>query len=413
MKVAVVGLGMEGRMAVHSLLEYGHQVYASDLSKDIDISADGFDNRFEIDLGSHNWDKINQADAVVLSPSLWRSDMLSKIESDNKIFSNVFNSHCGLFTIGVTGTNGKTTTASMIRDILEKSGCKVLIGGNAGGGFEGYTRLMLETSKNNYDYLIVEVCDMTLDFCADNFDFDLIVVTNLGSDHINVHKTMDHYQQSVREFISGKTAVLNKNDALLSTLEADTLKSYFFNSYPGELSLIGEFNRQNAAAAAKVAKILNLAERTVKDTLASFEGIEGRITQLDLDGSKVVIGKTDNVSAINALFKEIKFDLIIMGTPRKQEYWRFDIFNEVAKSNPEYVGLFPGLENTTIPAREELRRNGFNGEIKIFDNISEVVEFILSHYKTYKTILIGGNGQDKIMEIKNSLSKDLKELKNG
>jgi len=410
MKVAVVGLGMEGKLAVNSLLEYGLKVYASDLNTDLDISLDDFENRYEIDLGPHNWEKINQADAVVISPSLWKPWILDKIESDAKIFSNVFNKHREIFTIGVTGTNGKTTTALMISDILENSGYKVLVGGNAGGGFEGYTKLMLKASKDDYDYLIVEVCDMTLDFCAYNFNFDLMVVTNLGFDHINVHKTMSQYQENMREFLNDKTAVLNKNDEFLSTLKSDTLKSYFFNNYSGELNLIGEFNRQNAAAAAKVAEILNISDAIVKESLASFKGVEGRIAILNLDGSKIVIGKTDNVSAVNALFKEIKFDLTILGTPRKQEYWRFNIFSQVANTNPEYIGLFPGLDNTTIQAREELRNKGFNGEIKIFDNVSEVVEFILSNHKIYKTIFIGGNGQDKIIEIKNSLKRDLKEL---
>ena len=409
MKVAVVGLGMEGKMAINSLLEYGHQVYASDINIHLDISMDDFENRYEIDLGPHNWDKINQADAVVLSPSLWRPGILENIQSDTKIFSNIFNKHRELFTIGVTGTNGKTTTALMINDILEKSGHKVLIGGNAGGGFDGYTKLMLEASKNNYNYLIVEVCDMTLDFCDYNFDFDLMVVTNLGVDHVNVHKTMTQYQESVREFLNDKTAVLNKNDVFLSTLGVDTLKSCFFNTYTGDLDLMAKFNRENAAAAAKVAEILNIPEATIKESLASFKGAEGRITQLNLDGSKVVVGKTDNASAITALFQEMKFDLTILGTPRKQEYWRFDIFREVANSNPEYVGLFPGLDNTTIQAREELRKNGFNGEIKIFNNVFSIVEFILSHYKNYKTIFIGGNGQDKITEIKNSLKRYHKE----
>jgi UDP-N-acetylmuramoylalanine--D-glutamate ligase len=296
----------------------------------------------------------------------------------------------------------------MINHILEKSGYKVLMGGNAGGGFEGYTRLILEASKNNYDYLIVEVCDMTLDFCAYNFDFNLIVVTNLGFDHINVHKTMTQYQNSMREFIRNKTAMLNLNDPISSTLPDDPSKSHFFNIYTGKLDLIGKFNRQNAAAAAKVAEILSIPEKTVKESLSSFKNIEGRITEFKLNGSKLVIGKTDNVSAITPILDEFKFDLIILGTPRKKEYWRFDIFREVADSNPEYIGLFPGLENTIISAREELRKNGFNGEIKIFNNVNEVVEFILNHYQIYKTIFIGGNGQDKISEIKKSLPDNLK-----
>ncbi len=402
MKVAVVGLGMEGRLALHSLLEYGHQVYASDLKEDLNVSVDNLEGRFEIELGRHDWEKINDADAVVISPSLWKTEILKKITSPDKIFSKVFSKHRDIFTIGVTGTNGKTTTAFMIKEILENSGFKVLIGGNAGGGFDGYTKLMLEASENDYDYLIVEVCDMTLDFSRDNFEFDLLAVTNLGWDHINVHHTMEQYQESVLNFLKNKPAVLNKDDELLSSLRGNP---HFFDTYPGELNLIGKYNRQNAAAACKVTEILNIPKKEIYESLASFKPVYGRITELNLEDTRIIIGKTDNVSAIHAVFQDPDFDLIILGTPRQEEYWRFDIFKEVAKFNPQIIGLFPGLDNTTIQAEEILKKFGYEGEIKIFEDIPEIVGFISTHHEKYKAIFIGGNGQNKIMEIKRNLDE--------
>ena len=408
MKVAVVGLGMEGNHALHSLLEFGHQVYASDVNEDLNIYVDNFDGRLKVELGRHDWEKINSADAVVVSPSLWKRDIIEKITSKNKIFSKVFPKHRDIFTIGVTGTNGKTTTAFMIRDILKNSGHKVLIGGNAGGGFDGYTRLMLEVTREDYDYLIVEVCDMTLDFSRDNFDFDLVVVTNLGWDHMNVHRTMKQYQKSMYDFIKDKRAVLNKNDELLSSFGDKPFngdKPCFFDIYTGGLNLIGKYNRQNAAAACKVAEILDIPEKKIKGSLASFKPVGGRITELSMDGSRIIIGKTDNVSAVSAVFGETEFDLVILGTPREGEYWRFDIFTEVANFNPQYIILFPGLDDTTSQAKEILRKNDYKGKIKISGDISEITEFISTHHRNYKTIFIGGNGQDKITEIKGVLEE--------
>ncbi len=394
---------MEGNHALHSLLDFGHQVYASDLNEDLNISVDNFDGEFEIELGRHNWEKINSADAVVVSPSLWKKNILKKVTSENKIFSKVLGKHRDIFTIGVTGTNGKTTTAFMIKEILENSGFKVLIGGNAGGGFEGYTRLMLEVTKEDYDYLIVEVCDMTLDFSRDNFDFDLVVVTNLGWDHINVHHTMEQYQESMYDFIKDKSTVLNKNDELLSSLGYKPFsgdKPHFFDTYGGKLNLIGKYNRQNAAAACKVAEILGIPEEKIYESLSSFKPIDGRIKELKLGDSRIIIGKTDNVSAVAAVLGETKFDLAILGTPREGEHWRFDIFKEVANFNPQHIVLFPGLDDTTSQAEEILRKNGYEGKIKIFEDISEITGFLSTHHIKYKTIFIGGNGQDKITEIK-------------
>ncbi len=401
MKVAVIGLGVEGKKALHSLLNHGYQVYASDLNEKLIIESDHY---FELELGNHDWDKINSADAVILSPSLWNIEVFKELKSNNKLFTDVINNHKSIFTIGVTGTNGKTTTCFMIKEILQNNGFKILIGGNAGGGFEGYTELILEASQKNYDMIIVEVCDMTLDFCAYNFDFDLLVVTNIGHDHLNVHKSMQNYQKSLQRFLKEKKAVLNINDKLLSGMDDYIEDAFFFDYYPGDLNLFGKFNRQNAAAAAEVAKILNIPKEKINESLKSFTPVLGRIGELNIGKSKIVIGKTDNISAITAVISEEKFDVVILGTPRRNEYWRYDILKEASKINPQLIGLFPGLDDTTNKAEELLIKNGYHGPIKILNNIKEVVEFTIDCIKKDSIIFIGGNGQDKIMKIKEILN---------
>lgn len=406
MKVAVIGLGMEGKNASYSLLKRGHQVYASDMNEDLKIDyVKEFDEDLELELGGHNWDKINSADAVVLSPSLWNNNNFKKLKSKKKFLSDLLNHHKSILTIGVTGTNGKTTTSLMIKEIMDKQGLKVLIGGNAGGGFEGYTEIMLQAAETDYDILIVEVCDMTLDFCSDNFDFDVVVVTNLGLDHLDVHRSLQNYQKSVEKFIKGKTAVLNSNDKLLSTMEDYSKYTLFFDHYKGDMKLFGSFNRQNAAAAAEVAKILDIPEEDIKESLQTFAGVAGRIKELKLGQAHIVIGKTDNVHAAAAILNEKEFEVVIMGTPRRNEYWRYKIYQEISNVKPQYVALFPGLEDTTGEAKNMLREYGYDGPIQILSNIPEVVELTLQCSKRYSHIFIGGNGQKKLMKIKEILKQ--------
>ena len=406
MKVAVVGLGKEGKNAVKSLRSHGHQVYASDMNKQIELNDF---NGVNIDLGYHDLDKINSSDAVVLSPGLWGSKIAEEIKSKNKVLSDVLVNHRSIFTIGVTGTNGKTTTCFMIKTILEKSGLNVLIGGNAGGGFDGYTELILEASSRasdkKYDVLIVEVCDMTLDFCDYNFDFEVVVVTNIGRDHMDFHRSLENYSSSICKFLKGKKAVLNKNDEFLLNLKDCAAETIFFNKYDGDLKVFGEFNRQNAAAALNASKILNITNKDITEALKNFEGVKGRTTTFQIQDSIVVIGKTDNVDATSAVFKEFNFDVIIIGTPRKGEICRFDILKEVAKVNPHIVALFPGLDNTTEMAIEILRNDGYKGNIKDLNNVDQVVNFTLKCAEQYKNIFIGGNGQQRLIEIQNSLHK--------
>lgn len=406
MKVAVVGLGTEGKNAVRSLINYGYKVYASDMQKNVELK---YNPAVDLDLGYHDFDKINSADAVVLSPSLWSSKIGEEIRSHKKSLFDVLADHKSVFTIGVTGTNGKTTTCFMIKEILEKAGFNVLVGGNAGGGFEGYTKLILETSKQKYDILIVEVCDMTLDFCSYAFDFDLIVVTNMGHDHMDFHNSLENYRNSLSRFLKGKTAILNEQDEFLAGVGDYPAKTFFFGNGHRDIKLFGRFNLQNAAAAEKVAQFLEIPEMDINNALKEFEGVEGRSRTLDLSGCNVVVGKTDNVDAAAAVFDELKFDVAIIGTPRKNETCRYEILKEVSKANPETVVLFPGLEDTTNIALEKLKNEGYNGNIKIMEDTAEVVNFTVECSEKCENIFIGGNGQTKLIEIQETLRRLTKD----
>ena len=189
MKAAVIGLGVEGKKAVTSLLNHGWEVYATDLNINVDLSGLNLPrlsmnmldseqtvsivgDNLTVDLGFTNSYAIEQCDAIAISPSMFGGAFAQRLLEDCDLLSDVLQKHKDIFTIGITGTNGKTTTVHMLRNILENAGKKVLVGGNGGGGFSGYYDLMLEASEGDYDILLVEVCDMTLDFCNYSFDFD-------------------------------------------------------------------------------------------------------------------------------------------------------------------------------------------------------------------------------------------------
>ena len=409
MKVAVIGLGMEGKKSVKALLDNGDYVYASDLNPNIDVSKFKSEN-LDLDLGKHDQEKIDDSDAAVLSPSLWNMTMRKKMLGKTKLLSDVLTAHKSILTIGVTGTNGKTTSCHMINNILTESGFKVLMGGNAGGGFEGYTQLIIDATKNEYDVMVVEVCDMTLDFASHVFDFDIILVTNLGMDHMEFHLSMDNYLKSVCKFLKGKKqVVLNKNDALLKKCDHCAEKTYFFESEHRDLKLFGSFNQENAAGASKVTEILGVPPKLINQVLSSFDGVEGRIRTFKLNGSNIIIGKTDNPDAAAAVFHEVSIDVMVIGTPRRHEKFRYNILKEVSNANPNIVVLFPGLDNTTSTAQAILKSDGYKGVIIIVDDISELVDLILDFTDKYQNIFIGGNGQEKIMSIQDCLRHNINQ----
>jgi len=405
MNVAVLGLGIEGKNAVKALLDYGNHVYASDLNMNINITELVTEN-LDLELGRHNPVKIDSADVVVLSPGLWNTDIANKIIAENKLLSDILTAHKSVFTIGITGTNGKTTTCYMLKDILETSGLKVLLGGNAGGGFDGYTKLVLEASENKYDVMIVEVCDMTLDFVSYVFNFDMVLVTNIGRDHMEYHISLENYCKSVCRFLKGKKqAILNEKDNFLTKCADCADNTFFFGSDHRKLKLFGEFNQENASGAFRVAEILGISSKLINEVLSNFNGVEGRIKTINFKYSRIIIGKTDNPDAVAAIFNEVKMDIIIIGTPRKSEKYRYNILKEVSNANPELVVLYPGLDNTTDIAEKILRAEGYDGDVCVLNEVSEVIELALNCTKKYKNIFIGGNGQKKIMYIQKTLNK--------
>ena len=424
MKAAVIGLGVEGKKALNSLLKYNWEVYATDLNvninlDDLPISLAGVDispqkdkisftkENLSIDLGFNNQEKIAACDAIVLSPSIWGSRIAEHYKSSGKLLCDVKSKHRDIFTIGVTGTNGKTTTVSMIKEILENSGKKVLVGGNAGGGFEGYYDLVLEADNGDYDVLLVEVCDMTVGFCSYCFDFDLIALTNMGNDHMNVHGSMEGYKNSLKGFFANKTIFINENQEYKEEFGEVSRLTIEYGETGYDLNLFGKFNALNAGLSETVANYINenffrIDENIIKDTLENFKPVKGRLEVLKLNDCEIYIGKSDNSDAIKPILEEVDFAAIFIGTPRHNENHRLDILNEVVNANPEAIILFPGLEDTLDQAKFRLNSLDYKGRVEIANNLDEIIAFV-AEFSHEPAILIGGNGQENIIKIQDRL----------
>lgn len=397
MQISVIGLGIEGKNAINSLKSRKYGIYASDLNKSIDFDCDDID----IDLGFHDFEKIEKSDAIILSPSLWNVKKFEKFKLENKLLSDVLIKHKNIYTIAVTGTNGKTTTTTMIYNILKDNGINVLVGGNAGGGFDGYNELILECQNNNYDILLIEVCDMTLEYCDYSFDIDLVVLTNIEEDHMDVHKTMDNFYQKVKNFIENKTAIINKEYKTLLSLNDNNIK--YYGKYEGPLNLEGEFNKFNACAAYTTCNLLNIDYNLIEDSLSKFTGVEGRSKYYKINNCELLVGKTDNAHATKLALREKYFDVVFLGTPRENEIWRLDLFKEAINVKPKIIIIFPGLSSNVDNVYKKVLNINNNIKIIKVNEFNNLFDLIKKMIHSSKTIFIGGNGQDKIIEIQKML----------
>ena len=415
MKAAVIGLGVEGKKAVNSLLSHGWEVYASDLNINVDLdglnlprlSTDMLDDEqtisivgenITVDLGFTNPYAIEQCDAIAISPSMFGGPFAERLLENGQLLSDVVTNHKDIFTIGITGTNGKTTTVHMLKTILEDAGKKVLVGGNGGAGFSGYYDLILEASQGDYDILLVEVCDMTLDFCRYTFDFDMIGLTNIGNDHMNVHKTIANYKNSLVRFFENKLIFTAFNQDFNADFKESASKTIPYFEYQDELKLFGKFNLLNAGLASAIARELKVPKDVIRSSLSDFQAVEGRLDVYKINNASIYVGKTDNSDALASILSEKDFYAIFIGTPRHNEEHRLDILDVAVKYNPEVIVLFPGLENTLDMAIYRLNSLGYGGNIITVNSLDEIIELV-AEYSHEEAILIGGNGQETIIEI--------------
>ena len=415
MKAAVIGLGVEGKKAVNSLLKNGWEVYATDLNVNVDLeglnlpllSMDLMDDEqtvsivgenITLDLGFTNPYAIEQCDAVAISPSMYGGSFATKLLENGELLSDVVTKHKDIFTIGITGTNGKTTTVHMIKSILENAGKKVLVGGNGGGGFSGYYDLILEANNGDYDILLVEVCDMTLDFANYCFDFDMIGLTNIGNDHMDVHKTIANYKNSLVRFFTNKEIFTAFNQDFNSDFKDAASKTIPYFEYQDKLKLFGKFNLLNAGLAMAISTELKIPKDIIKSSLSEFRAVEGRLDVYKINDAEVYVGKTDNSDALASILSEKDFYAIFIGTPRHNEEHRLDILDVAVKYNPEVIVLFPGLDDTLDLACYRLNSLGYMGNIITVNSLDQIIELV-AEYSHEEAILIGGNGQDTIINI--------------
>ncbi len=194
--------------------------------------------------------------------------------------------------IGVTGTDGKTTTSHMIYEILKKAGKKVgLISSISAPGLHVTSpeplelqKLLAKMVKEGLEYVVLETTSHGIaQSRVEGIKYDIAVLTNITHEHLDYHKTFESYRDTkLKLFLSAKTSILNKDD-----------KSYsYFNkrikgekiTYPLDeevhTNLPGSYNLQNAHAAAAVGRKLGISWKVIHAALANMKPPKGRLEKI-------------------------------------------------------------------------------------------------------------------------------------
>ena len=333
-RIVIIGGGESGVGAAYLANKKGYEVFLSDYKK-IEEKYRNILLKNEIDFeeGGHSLEKFYKANEIIKSPGISEeSELILKIKSKKiPIVSEIefaFRFTSSII-ISVTGSNGKTTTSSLIYHILKKSGLNVGLAGNIGNSFS------FLIAENEFDYVVLELSSFQLDN-INHFNSFISVLTNISPDHLERYDyNFENYVDSKFKIVSNHTKenyfVFNSDDKKInSELKTRKIKStkISFSTSDNEslnkaciknqainininnnnlmipienLSLQGNHNIQNSMAAATVAKILNISDNNIRESLGNFKSIEHRLEHV-LTIQKVKYVNDSKATNVNAVY---------------------------------------------------------------------------------------------------------------
>ncbi|MGL5937892.1 MAG: UDP-N-acetylmuramoyl-L-alanine--D-glutamate ligase [Phocaeicola sp.] len=310
-RIVILGAGESGVGAAILAHKQGFDLFVSDLSPIKEFYKKMLDERnIQWEEGKHTEHLILNADEVIKSPGIpHEAPIIQKLkEKKIPIISEI--EFAGRYTkakmICITGSNGKTTTTSLIYHIFKKAGLNVGLAGNIGKS------LAYQVAESNYDYYVVELSSFQLDDMY-QFHANIAVLMNITPDHL------DRYNNEMQNYVDAKFRILQnqtREDAFIfwsgdpiiqkelskygisaqffpfseerekdSAAYLDGSKLCFtkpieFNMEQEELALTGTHNLFNSMAAGISANIAGIRKESIRESLCDFEGVEHRLEKV-------------------------------------------------------------------------------------------------------------------------------------
>lgn len=342
MRLVILGGGESGVGTAILGKKKGYDVFVSDFGKIKDSYKEVLIiNGIAWEEGKHTEDLVLNADLVMKSPGIPDKTPVVKqlkkkgvaVISEIEFASGFTNA----VTVGITGSNGKTTTTMLTYHLLKSAGLNVGLAGNVGKSFAW------QVADNDYDFYVVELSSFQLDGIV-NYKPHIAIITNISPDHL------DRYDYKYQNYIESKFRItLNQteedfliydagDEAIAEWLNNNTVKAKLipfsltneftegayiknnkmevkinheeFTMETEYIALEGKHNLKNAMAATSVAKILQIRKETIRESLSDFQGVEHRLEKV-LKIQNVQYINDSKATNVNSVF----FALESMNTP--------------------------------------------------------------------------------------------------
>lgn len=282
-QTVVVGAGKSGLAAAELLLRLGARVAMADAKPSLDPAALGdLAGRVELRLGAHTPAQFQDAGLVVLSPGVAAKKIaqaLAPVAPENVVAELEFASwFLEDPVLAITGTNGKTTTTTLVSQMLTDAGRTVFTGGNIGTPL---CRFLLDGSRA--DVVVLEVSSFQLQNCQ-SFAPRVGVLLNFAANHLDYHADMEEYLSAklnlfARMDASGLAILPREMRGGLERREFTRAKKIWFgptDRLPAT-HLPGAHNRANVETAWQAASAFGVSEESARATAASFQPLAHRL----------------------------------------------------------------------------------------------------------------------------------------
>jgi UDP-N-acetylmuramoylalanine--D-glutamate ligase len=311
-RIVVLGGGESGVGSAVLAKSKGYDVFLSDMGKISDEYAKVLQEwNIPFEQGKHTEDLILNADEIIKSPGIPATAPMVKRISERGIgiiseieFAGRYDS---ARKICITGSNGKTTTTSLIYHLLKEAGLNVGLGGNIGKSYA------YQVATEKYDIYVLELSSFQLDNVYD-FKADIAIITNITPDHL------DRYDHKMENYVKSKfritrnmssddcfifcsddeitirhlDQIITKAQKLPFTQKSEVAQGAFVQGdkmivrykeqecdmYLQELALGGKHNVYNSMAAAIAAKVMDIDNEAIRNGLATFQAVEHRLEKV-------------------------------------------------------------------------------------------------------------------------------------